>query len=238
MKGTFTSCRVGSPTGACFRSIAQLKVEYNTVMDGVTIIKTAITLDALSHLRDKETSTKNFRYYSQKICYELLAHAVSDGDLTTRRIVTPVEEVDAKILSKNLVIIPIFRAGLAFLPAGIALFPQAKFGFVGLARDEETAVAHEYYWKVPDIGTDDIVLITDPMLATGGSLLHVLQKLAHFSRQIRIISVIAAPEGIEAVRKEFPDIQIITGAVDKELNAQKYIVPGLGDYGDRYFGTA
>jgi len=118
------------------------------------------------------------------------------------------------------------------------LLPKSKVGFVGLQRDEETAVASEYYWKLPPLTTESVVIITDPMLATGGSILHLLKVVSKEKiKELRVVCVIAAPEGIEAIHKEFPDVHIYTGSVDSHLNSKKYIVPGLGDYGDRYFGT-
>ncbi len=111
-------------------------------------------------------------------------------------------------------------------------------GVVGLQRDEKTAVASEYYWKLPKINENSVVIITDPMLATGGSLLHLLKKITPLKpKEIRIVCVMAAPEGIAAIRAEYPEVKIFTAAIDERLNEKKYIVPGLGDYGDRYFGT-
>lgn len=203
-------------------------------MNFATIISNPLVKDALSHLRDKGTERKEFRYYSDRVCHELLIHAVSEGDLEMKEIQTPVEKTYGKVMTKDYILIPIFRAGLAMLPSALQLFPSAKVGFVGLARDEKTAIAHEYYWNIPEIENDAVVLITDPMLATGGSLLHVLRKIAG-PHEIRIISVIAAPEGIDTISKEFPNVRIFTAAIDEKLNDKKYIVPGLGDYGDRYF---
>jgi uracil phosphoribosyltransferase len=120
----------------------------------------------------------------------------------------------------------------------LQLLPKSKVGFVGLQRDEKTAVASEYYWKLPPLSEESVVIITDPMLATGGSILHLLHTVSKEKiKELRIVCVIAAPEGIEAIHHEFPDVHIFTGAIDSHLNEKKYIVPGLGDYGDRYFGT-
>jgi uracil phosphoribosyltransferase len=118
------------------------------------------------------------------------------------------------------------------------LLPKAKVGFVGLERNENTAVASQYYWKIPAISSKTTVIVTDPMLATGGSLVHLLQKIVPYKPlQIIIVSVISAPEGVGLIGKEFPEVKVFTASLDEKLNDKKYIVPGLGDYGDRYFGT-
>jgi uracil phosphoribosyltransferase len=142
----------------------------------------------------------------------------------------------APIVEHNLVVITILRAGLAMTSSAISLFPEASVGFAGLRRDEKTAIAEEYYWQIPKISASDIVLLLDPMLATGGSLLHVLRKL-ETTKNVRLITIISAPEGVAAIHNEFPNLPIYTAAVDEKLNDKKYIVPGLGDFGDRYFGT-
>ena len=133
---------------------------------------------------------------------------------------------------------PVLRAGVAMLFEAIKLLPNAKVGFVGLERDENTAVASQYYWKLPPITQDSTIIVIDPMLATGGSLVHLLRQiLPKKPKQIIIVSVIAAPEGVALIEKEFPNVKIYTAALDKGLDDKKFIVPGLGDYGDRYFGT-
>jgi len=120
----------------------------------------------------------------------------------------------------------------------LELVPNTRVGFVGLERDEKTAIAKEYYWKIPTVTKNTVVMVVDPMLATGGSAIHVLKRIAaEKPKKLQLVSVIAAPEGIKAVNDLFPDVKIFTAAVDEKLNTQKYIVPGLGDYGDRYFGT-
>lgn len=202
------------------------------------VIDNLFVVDALGHLRDKTTDIAQYRFYSDQLCHVLLSESFRGLVLANEKIQTPLSEMQVKRIKAEIVILPIFRAGLAMLQPALQLFPGAKVGFVGLQRDEKTAVASEYYWKLPEITKDTIIVITDPMLATGGSILHVLRRLKKRSpKEIRLVSVISAPEGIEAVQKDFPDVQIITAAVDEKLNDQKYIVPGLGDYGDRYFGT-
>jgi uracil phosphoribosyltransferase len=159
--------------------------------------------------------------------------------MTDLLITTPVKvETKTQRLADEVIVIPILRAGLAMLFGALQLLPKSKVGFVGLQRDEKTAIASEYYWKLPEIKENSVVIITDPMLATGGSLIHLLKKIAPLKpKEIRIVCVIAAPEGLAAIRQEFPEIKIFTAAIDEKLNEKKYIVPGLGDYGDRYFGT-
>jgi uracil phosphoribosyltransferase len=144
----------------------------------------------------------------------------------------------AAVLDEEIVVVPVLRAGLAMLSGAMELLPKAKVGFVGLERDETTAVASQYYWKIPTISSETTVIVTDPMLATGGSLVRLLQKIMPFQpERIIIASIISAPEGVQIIEKEFKDVKIFTASLDEKLNDKKYIVPGLGDYGDRYFGT-
>jgi uracil phosphoribosyltransferase len=195
--------------------------------------------DDLSHLRDQQTELASFRRHSDQICQLLFAEAIRGLEFVDRPITTPLEiEMSSKRLKDEVVVVPVLRAGLAMLFGALHLLPKSKVGFVGLQRDETTAIAFEYYWKLPQIRKNSVVIITDPMLATGGSLLHLLRKISPLSpKEIRIVCVIAAPEGLALIRKEYPNVDIFTAAVDDHLNESKYIVPGLGDYGDRYFGT-
>lgn len=207
-------------------------------MQHVSIIDHAIVKDSLRYLRDKKTSLDVFRFHSDRICRWLFAEAIRDLKLTKQTIQTPLEQTEAEVMDGEIVIIPILRAGLAMLPGALQALPAAKVGFVGLKRDEETAVAHEYYWNLPELTTESTVIITDPMLATGGSLHHVLTKinlLPH--RSIRTVCVVAAPLGIRKIQKNFSQVKIFAAAIDRELNSKAYILPGLGDYGDRYMGT-
>lgn len=190
-------------------------------MKNITIINHPVAQIALKNLRNREMSYDKFRFHSDAICRILVAEAV--------------EEIDDE---QDVVVISILRAGIAMLSSVIQILPLVKVGFVGLARNEDTALASEYYWKLPGITETTTILITDPMLATGGSVHHVLQKIKNLkNKEIRLVSVISAPEGIEKVHADFPEVKIFTGSVDEGLDSKKYIVPGLGDYGDRYFGT-
>jgi uracil phosphoribosyltransferase len=195
--------------------------------------------DSLSHLRDKETDVAKFRRHSDRLCELLFAEAIRGLDFNEIEITTPLEvKIKTKKLKDEVIIIPILRAGLAMLFGAMKLLPKSKIGFLGLERDEKTAVAREYYCKLPRITANSVVVITDPMLATGGSILQTLRKLKGFKpKDIRVVCVIAAPEGIALIQKEFPNVDIFTAAVDECLNNKKYILPGIGDYGDRYFGT-
>lgn len=207
-------------------------------MADITVIENPIIQDSLGYLRRKETVTDLFRFHSDRLCSVLLAHAVQHLPLTTIDIETPLAQTKSKQITSGVVLLPIFRAGLSMMPQALKLLPTAKVGFAGLARDEETAIAREYYWKMPELNSDDSLFILDPMLATGGSILHVLKKLAEKNiNTITVVSVVAAPEGVEVIHKDFPNVKIFAAALDEKLNDIKYIVPGLGDYGDRYFGT-
>ncbi|MBI4080392.1 MAG: uracil phosphoribosyltransferase [Candidatus Levybacteria bacterium] len=207
-------------------------------MENVHVVSNPFVADALTHLRDKTTATQEFRHFSDIICQILIAESLKDVSMLPVTIETPLTTIKGQKLAENVIVIPILRAGVAMLPSALTVFPKAKVGFIGLQRDEQTAIAKEYYWKMPHITAEDIVLITDPMLATGGSTVHLLHKIAKKQTKIvRVVCVIAAPEGIHAIQKAFPNVHIITAAVDDHLNDKKFIVPGLGDYGDRYFGT-
>lgn len=195
-------------------------------------------IDSLTHLRDKNTDLQKFRHHSDKVCQLLFAEAIRGLDFNTVAVETPLSKIQAQKLADEIIVVPILRAGLAMYYGAMTLLPKSKFGFVGLERDEKTAIAREYYWKLPPTTSRSVVIITDPMLATGGSALHVIEQVIKLHpKAIRFVSVISCPEGIEAVSNKFPHVEIFTAAIDSHLNESKYIVPGLGDYGDRYFGT-
>ncbi len=206
--------------------------------DRVYVVDHPLVMDSLSHIRDKNTDIQKFRHHSNKLCFLLFAEAIRGLSFHEVNIETPLQEIKTQKLADEVIVVPVLRAGLAMLFGAMDLLPKSKIGFVGMARDEETAIASEYYWKLPKITKNSVVIVTDPMLATGGSLLHLLRRVAKEGpKEMRIVSVISAPEGIAAIRSEFPTVPIFTAAVDDHLNEKKYIVPGLGDYGDRYFGT-
>lgn len=206
----------------------------------VVVVDHPFVKDSLAHLRNKNTEIRRFRFHSDQICQFLFAEAIKGLTFRIETIDTPVGETKVEKLADDVVVVPVFRAGLAMLFGAIHLLPKSKVGFVGYARDEKTAEAHEYYWKLPEITKHSVVIVTDPMLATGGTILHMLRRLAEQGinpKEMRVVCVVAAPEGIEAIQTEFPGVKIFCAAVDEGLNDKKYIVPGLGDYGDRYFGT-
>lgn len=194
-------------------------------------------LHALSFLRNKTTDIQTFRNYADQISYLLVSRAFQGVQLVDKQIETPVNKAKVFMLPEDFVVIPILRSGVAMLPAALKLLPHAKVGIAGLKRNKE-AVAEEYYWNMPKTSSDTRILIIDPMLATGGSILHVLHNLdSKRLKEIRIVSIISAPEGIHAIHKEYPFVPIFTSAVDQGLDKNKLIVPGIGDFGDRYFGT-
>lgn len=204
------------------------------------IIDHPLVVDSLGHLRDQRTELTSFRRHSDQLCLLLFAEAIRGLKLADKEITTPLEvTVVSKRLNDEIIIVPVLRSGLAMLFGAMHLLPKSKIGFAGLERNEETAQAAEYYWKVPKIRNNSVVIVTDPMLATGGSLLHLLQRVAPLNpKEIRVVCVVAAQVGIDLIYKRYPLVEIFTAAVDEKLNNSKYILPGIGDYGDRYFGTS
>lgn len=167
-----------------------------------------------------------------------MENAIQTKELVVEKVKTPIGTIKTKRIAGSYVVVPVLRSGIAMLYPSLQLLPDAKVGFAGLVRDETTAVAHEYYWNIPKIGKNNSVIIIDPMLATGGTILHVLKKIIlENPKDIWIVSIVATAQGIKKVHDIFPDIQIITASIDEGLNNKNYIVPGLGDFGDRYFGT-
>lgn len=192
----------------------------------------------LSLIRDENTGTKDFRQTVSEIGM-LMAYEVT-RDLPTKRVQvkTPVGIADTYVLEKSVVIVPILRAGLGMVDGITALIPTAKVGHIGLYRDEQTLEPHEYYAKFPGIITDSIVLIVDPMLATGGSVKHAIDVLKTKGAQnISYVGLVGAPEGVRKIQESHPDVDIYLAALDEKLNENGYIVPGLGDCGDRLYGT-
>lgn len=193
----------------------------------------------LTLMRDKNTSTAVFRQLLREIS-QLLAYEVTRGlPLTTRRIETPVEAMDAPVLDgKKLALVSILRAGNGLLDGVLELIPSARVGFVGLYRDEETLKPVQYYFKVPTEMSERLVIAVDPMLATGNSSVAAIDLLKKSgAKNIRFLCLLASPEGIARMKEAHPDVPIVTAAIDSHLNENGYIVPGLGDAGDRMFGT-
>lgn len=201
------------------------------------VIDHPLAAHALTHLRDKTTAPATFRTLCYQVGLLLALEATRDLPTQPKSIETPLEKIDSPVLGQGLVVVPILRAGLGMLQPYTDLFPSVSVGYVGLERDHETAVAHSYYCKLPPLDGRR-VLCVDPMLATGGSASQALRVLRENGAQdLRLVTIVSAPEGIAAIEKDHPDVPVITAAVDRELNNQSYIVPGLGDFGDRLYGT-
>ena len=208
-------------------------------MDGVTLVDHPLVQHKLSIMRDKKTSTRSFRQLLREIALLLCYEVTRDLDLTTKTIETPMEPMDAPVLKgKKLVFASILRAGNGLLEGMLDLVPSARVAHVGLYRDHDTLEAIEYYYKAPGDLEDRLVIAVDPMLATANSATAAIDKLkASGAKNIRFLCLLAAPEGIAAFHKQHPDVPIFTAAIDSHLNENGYIVPGLGDAGDRMYGT-
>ena len=207
--------------------------------DNLTIVTHPLVRHKLSLMRDKSAPTPLFRQLLREIS-QLLAYEITrELALTTKRIDTPLEPMDAPVLDgKKLALVSILRAGNGLLDGVLELIPGARVGFVGLYRDEETLEPVQYYFKVPDALEDRLVIAVDPMLATGNSSVAAIDLLKESgAKNIRFMCLLAAPEGVKRMREAHPDVQIVTAALDSHLNEKGYIVPGLGDAGDRMFGT-
>jgi len=205
----------------------------------LTVVDHPLVQHKLTLMRDKGTSTAGFRRLLREIS-QLLAYEVTrELPLTTQNIETPLQEMEAPVLAgKKLALISILRAGNGLLDGVLELIPSARVGFVGLYRDEETLEPVQYYFKVPESLEDRLVIAVDPMLATGNSSVAAIDLLKNAgATNIRFLCLLAAPEGIARMKEAHPDVPIVTAAVDKRLNEKGYIVPGLGDAGDRMFGT-
>jgi uracil phosphoribosyltransferase len=204
----------------------------------VHIVDHPLVHDALVTLRDKLTTPDHFRRAATRISVLLAAEALSDMPTRTVTVETPLGPAPGRRIGSDVVVVPVLRAGLGMLDAVLELVPGARVGHIGLQRDEMTAVASQYYSKLPSRLDESYVLMIDPMLATGGSAVAALDLLQRAgARVIRMICIVAAPEGVALVERHHPGVAIYTPVVDQRLNDQKYIVPGLGDFGDRLYGT-
>ncbi len=189
-------------------------------------------------LRDTATQGVAFRKSSRIITQLLVAKAAEQAGLTEVQVKTPLETTTGARIEAPIILVPILRAGLGMLEPAMEMLPNVSVGYVGLERDEETAVASSYYNKLPVLPDPHHVFVMDPMLATGGSAVQTISMLKEQGAlKLTMICVIAAPEGIDCLQQAHPEVPIITGVIDRELNERKYILPGLGDYGDRLFGT-
>lgn len=206
--------------------MATIQVEHPLIADFLTV------------LRDRTTSSEAFRRMTRKLTTLLVFEASRDLPSRTVEVTTPLETTRVSRLAADIVLVPVLRAGMGMMEPMLEIFPEASVGYVGLERDEATAVAHRYYCKLPPGLGQRYVFLLDPMLATGGSALAAIEMLrGQGARRIRLLCIVAAPEGVALLSERCPEVDIYTAAVDRELNAQKYILPGLGDFGDRLYGT-
>ena len=208
-------------------------------MENVTIFDHPLIQHKISRLRDKNTGTQEFRSIVEEIAMLMGFEALSDLPTKDVEVETPIETCMTPMLAGyKLCVVPILRAGLGMVEGILDLVPSAKVGHIGLYRDEETHEPHEYYCKLPSPIDKRVIVVTDPMLATGGSAVAAIDFIKeHGGRDIKFLCIIAAPEGIKKLAETHPDIEIYIGNVDRELNDNAYICPGLGDAGDRIFGT-
>lgn len=193
--------------------------------------------DCLAGLRDRRTEPAEFRALARRIIALLLYEATSDLPLVPGRVETPLGESDAMRATTEVVVVPVLRAGLGLLAPALELLPRVSVGYIGLERDETTAQARIYYQKLPRM-EGKLPILLDPMLATGGSADQALTLIKRAGgRGTRMVSVVAAPEGVARMQASHPEVRILTAALDERLDERAYIVPGLGDFGDRLFGT-
>ncbi|MGH2354253.1 MAG: uracil phosphoribosyltransferase [Chloroflexota bacterium] len=204
----------------------------------LVIVEHPLIEDCLAHLRDAQAGVGEFRRYARLLTQLLCFEATRDLGVRPATVETPLQTAEVRLLADQVVLVPVLRSGLAMLDTVGSLFPEARVGFVGLERDEHTAVARGYYQKLPAGVAGSKVMILEPMLATGGSALATLDIVSTAgATDMRLICVVAAPEGVRAVHTRYPNAAIYTAVLDRTLNDRKFILPGLGDFGDRYFGT-
>lgn len=208
-------------------------------MENVTYIDHPLVQHKISMLRKKTTGTNEFRTLVEEIATLMGYEALRDLPLEDVEVETPIETCMTPMLAgKKLAIVPILRAGLGMVNGVLSLVPSAKIGHIGLYRDEETHEPHEYFCKLPNPIEQRTIVVTDPMLATDGSAVAAIDFIKqHGGKHIKFMCIIAAPEGVKKLHEAHPDVQIYVGHLDRELNENAYICPGLGDAGDRIFGT-
>jgi len=203
----------------------------------LSVSKHPLVADSLRGLRDSTTQPDEFRALARNVMTMLLYEATADLPVKRSKVQTPLAEADAIEIAAEVVAIPVLRAGLGLLAPVMELLPRVSVGYIGLERDEQTAVARIYYNKLPKL-QGKIPLLLDPMLATGGSAAQALDMIKEAGgRDARMICIVAAPEGVKVLQERHPEVDIYTAALDERLNDRAYIVPGLGDFGDRLFGT-
>jgi uracil phosphoribosyltransferase len=202
------------------------------------LVEHTLVHDALMELRDAGTPPPQFRRAANRISVLLAAEALRDVPSRVETVITPLGPAEGKVVRGDMVVVPVLRAGLGMLDAVLQLVPNARVGHIGLQRDEATAIASKYYSRLPPDLSESYVLMIDPMLATGGSAVAAIDLIkAAGARLIRMICIVAAPEGVAMVEQHHPDVSVYTPVIDRHLNPKKFIVPGLGDFGDRLYGT-
>ena len=201
------------------------------------ILEHPLAAHFVTHLRNKNTKPVTFRTIAYQLSLLLAMEATRDLPTQEKEIETPLETMNSRVLARPLVVVPILRAGLGMVQPFLDLFPDVSVGYIGMERNHETARAHSYYCKLPPL-TNSRVILVDPMLATGGSAAQALSIVkADGATDLAMVCIVAAPEGVAAVEKLHPELHIFTAALDRGLNERKYILPGLGDFGDRLYGT-
>lgn len=203
----------------------------------LTVVGHPLAQDLLTRLRDQETPPSVFRTLTKRLTAALVLEATRDLATASRQVQTPLEPAEGRILTGDLVAIPILRAGLGMLQAVTEMFPAVSVGYIGLERDEETLQPTEYYEKLPPLGNKEAILL-DPMLATGGSAVRACDSIkAGGPARVRMVCIVASPEGAKAMEEAHPDVPVYSAALDRQLNDRGYILPGIGDFGDRLYGT-
>ncbi len=210
---------------------------YSTTV-ALVLVQHPVAQDALLSLRDATTHYSLFRRLAHRVGVVLALEATRDLETPEAQVETPLETTTGRQIATDIVVVAVLRAGLSMVDSVLELLPHARIGHIGLKRDEATAEAHQYSCHLPPSLGDSLVLLVDPMLATGGSAAMAIDVLKGAgARRIRLLSIVAAPEGVAVLEAAHPDVDIYTPALDRQLNDRKYILPGLGDFGDRLYGT-
>lgn len=203
----------------------------------VRLLQHPLAAHILTHLRDRTTKPALFRNLSYQLSLILALEATRDLETVEKQIETPLAPHTGRVLARSLIVVPILRAGLGMVQPFQDIFPDISVGYIGLERDHETAEARSYYCKLPPVA-DTRTIVVDPMLATGGSAAKALSLVKdNGATDVCLVCILGSPEGVETVSRAHPEVPIILGVLDESLNANKYIVPGLGDFGDRLYGT-
>jgi uracil phosphoribosyltransferase len=207
-------------------------------MKGVTVIGHPLVQHNLTRLRDQRTEPQEFRRLLGEVASLMVYEATRSFEVSSTRVTTPMETTTGKRLKREVVLVPVLRAGLGMLDPILTLIPNGRVGFIGLKREETTLEAHFYHKSLPTNLKQCEVILIDPMLATGGSAIAAIDLIrAHGGCHVRLVNLVASPEGVRAVRRNYPNIPIFTAALDRKINSKGFILPGLGDAGDRLFGV-